>query len=146
MATTKAEAPARIWVDKEELEASGSNPEIRLDHSYGCDDLWVKYVRADLVADLAPAGEKFSDFLAEQMKDPEFAAAYREVDAEIKVPAGESWWCCKADYPNHEPSCKNAPAGEKCEWVKDEDRGYLTTCGGSGNNFNFCPFCGKEIK
>lgn len=26
------------------------------------------------------------------------------------VPATPDWWCCKADYPNHEASCKNAPA------------------------------------
>ena len=25
---------------------------------------------------------------------------------------GKPWWCCKADYPNHEPSCENYKAND----------------------------------
>lgn len=48
--------------------------------------------------------DKFTGKWAVGSDDPKYDSLREAIDA--KASEG-SWWCCKADYPNHEPTCKN---------------------------------------
>jgi hypothetical protein len=41
----------------------------------------------------------------------EAVLAEKDVQAQQPVYLHPSYWCCRADYPNHEPGCKNAVKG-----------------------------------
>jgi hypothetical protein len=57
------------------------------------------------------------------------------------------WWCCKADYPDHEPDCENYVSKQSPEWEQFRDfRNRCQVCGGTPTDTEtwLCERCFNE--
>ncbi len=83
----------REWVDRKECDFDGEILELRSEVAQLCRE------STSLRTVLEMAKCTINKAL--------FPATFEKIDAVLKEDIERPWWCCRADYGKHEPSCKN---------------------------------------